>query len=608
MDPNYPHIKPVEPKKKSLIDPIYAKYTKTLHRTLSSTDFYEFFIDSLSKAKNEFQFSNKKMIKSIDLDWVDAVEESMQAMQNIIASPRNVIREEEIIVNVAHAKKSNSESVRHLAQHTSMVENFDEDTGDVRPSKLMQKLRDETTEIYENVLTFTVMEYAHHFVKIRHDELFSAMSDEFGAKLKVKSEMESANELVSVDMLLHIKEKDGLLETDDKNAEIFARISRLHRLLNVMMTTQFAQQLSQMKRAKGNVIMTNALKKNPDYAKIIKLWGFLRQYNDIGYSIKIVEQNPYIDENFERNIYHNILFQYMILKGYLEDEKDRQIPEPVREEKRELKPVFINEIVEELTEDYNLPDVEIRRVLIEQLTKEQLMQEEAEERRRLVEEQERMKREAEEEKLRLEQEAEAERLRLEELEQERIRMEQEAEAERLRFERMEREAEDRRRGKIFKAELAKFNEKLEENLKIREKIRQEMAHGQKDFETAVLMMEEAERRRAEELERHQKRLQEEAEAKERAHQEELLRTKQREERQKALAEERRLKMEALQKENDIIRSQPFIEYLGEFKQKRVDNITFRKDYQEEQSRKREEYEKTRKTKKKNRKSIFKRFK
>ncbi|MFI3228273.1 MAG: hypothetical protein R3Y09_12840, partial [Clostridia bacterium] len=472
----------------------------------------------------------------------------------------------------------------------------------------MQKLRDETTEIYENVLTFTVMEYAHHFVKIRHDELFSAMSDEFGAKLKVKSEMESANELVSVDMLLHIKEKDGLLETDDKNAEIFARISRLHRLLNVMMTTQFAQQLSQMKRAKGNVIMTNALKKNPDYAKIIKLWGFLRQYNDIGYSIKIVEQNPYIDENFERNIYHNILFQYMILKGYLEDEKDRQIPEPVREEKRELKPVFINEIVEELTEDYNLPDVEIRRVLIEQLTKEQLMQEEAEERRRLVEEQERMKREAEEEKLRLEQEAEAERLRLEELEQERIRMEQEAEAERLRFERMEREAEDRRRGKIFKAELAKFNEKLEENLKIREKIRQEMAHGQKDFETAVLMMEEAERRRAEELERHQKRLQEEAEAKERAHQEELLRTKQREERQKALAEERRLKMEALQKENDIIRSQPFIEYLGEFKQKRVDNITFRKDYQEEQSRKREEYEKTRKTKKKNRKSIFKRFK
>ncbi|MFI3227820.1 MAG: hypothetical protein R3Y09_10510, partial [Clostridia bacterium] len=175
MDPNYPHIKPVEPKKKSLIDPIYAKYTKTLHRTLSSTDFYEFFIDSLSKAKNEFQFSNKKMIKSIDLDWVDAVEESMQAMQNIIASPRNVIREEEIIVNVAHAKKSNSESVRHLAQHTSMVENFDEDTGDVRPSKLMQKLRDETTEIYENVLTFTVMEYAHHFVKIRHDELFSAM-------------------------------------------------------------------------------------------------------------------------------------------------------------------------------------------------------------------------------------------------------------------------------------------------------------------------------------------------------------------------------------------------------------------------------------------------
>ena len=82
-------------------------------------------------------------------------------------------------------------------------------------------------------------------------------------------------------------------------------------------------------------------------------------------------------------IYHNILFNYLILKGYLEDEKDRLVPAPVKTKQRSLKPKFIKEIIEELTEDYDLPDVEIRKVLIEELTKEQLMHEEAEERRRL---------------------------------------------------------------------------------------------------------------------------------------------------------------------------------------------------------------------------------
>jgi hypothetical protein len=63
----------------------------------------------------------------------------------------------------------------------------------------------------------------------------------------------------------------------------------------------------------------------------------------------------------------------------------------MKQKKRKLKPKFIKEIIEELTEDYDLPDIEIRKVLIEELTKEQLMKEEEAERRRLVEEQEKKK-------------------------------------------------------------------------------------------------------------------------------------------------------------------------------------------------------------------------
>lgn len=524
-------------KKSSLIDPIYTKFVRGVTRAIGSTEFYEFFMDAVSRARNEFQFSNRKLVKTVDLTWVDAIEESLDAFQKIISSPRNVLKEEDLIVNVANAKKSGAETVRHLAQHSGLVDSFDEERNEVHPGRLMQRYREESWGLYENRLVFTTMEFAYHFVKIRHDALFEAMSDEFGAKLKVQSDMESATEHVHMDMFLHIKEIDSALETDAKNGDAFSRISRIYRILSVYMNSAFAQQMSKLERIKGTVNKTNVLKRNKDYHEILSLFEFLRKYNDIGYTIRVVEQSPEINEQFQQDIYRNILFNYLILKGYLEDEEDRTVPVEPKERRRTLKPKFIKQIVEELTEDYDLPDVEIRKVLIEELTKEQLMREEKAERLRLVEEQEK-KRKEEKERLAAEKKAEAERRRAErEAEAERRRAEQEEAERRKQMERMQREAENRRWSKSFQNELDYFNEHLEERKEERRKaeeaLRQRAAEEQ-DYADAVKLLEEAARRKEEEQERARIRRKEEKERRER----EKLLAEQKALREKQEAEER----------------------------------------------------------------------
>lgn len=524
-------------KKSTLIDPIYTKFVRGVTRAIGSTEFYEFFMDAVSRARNEFQFSNRKLVKTVDLTWVDAIEESLDAFQKIISSPRNVLKEEDLIVNVANAKKSGAETVRHLAQHSGLVDSFDEERNEVHPGRLMQRYREESWGLYENRLVFTTMEFAYHFVKIRHDALFEAMSDEFGAKLKVQSDMESATEHVHMDMFLHIKEIDSALETDAKNGDAFSRISRIYRILSVYMNSAFAQQMSKLERIKGTVNKTNVLKRNKDYHEILSLFEFLRKYNDIGYTIRVVEQSPEINEQFQQDIYRNILFNYLILKGYLEDEEDRTVPVEPKERRRTLKPKFIKQIVEELTEDYDLPDVEIRKVLIEELTKEQLMREEKAERLRLVEEQEKKRRE-EKERLAAEKKAEAERRRAErEAEAERRRAEQEEAERRKQMERMQREAENRRWSKSFQNELDYFNEHLEERREERRKaeeaLRQRAAEEQ-DYADAVKLLEEAARRKEEEQERARIRRKEEKERRER----EKLLAEQKALREKQEAEER----------------------------------------------------------------------
>ena len=534
-----------KPKKSALIDPIYTKFVRGVTRSIGSTEFYEFFMDAVSRARNEFQFSNRKLVKTVDLTWVDAIEESLDAFQKIISSPRNVLKEEDLIVNIANAKKSGAETVRHLAQHSGLVDSFDEERNEVHPGRLMQRYREESWGLYENRLVFTTMEFAYRFVKIRHDALFEAMSDEFGAKLKVCSDMESATEHVHMDMFLHIKEIDSALETDAKNGDTFARISRMYRILSVYMNSPFAQQMSKLERIKGTVNKTNVLKKNKEYHHILNLFEFLRKYEDIGYTIRVVEQSPEINERFQQDIYRNILFNYLILKGYLEDEEDRTVPVEPKERRRTLKPKFIKQIVEELTEDYDLPDVEVRKVLIEELTKEQLMREEKAERLRLVEEQERKRRE-EKERLAAEKKAEAERRRAErEAEAERRRAEQEQAERQKRMERMQREAENRRWNKLLKSELERFENGLAEQLQKRqaeEELLRQRAAEQQDYADAVKLLEEAAERKKEEQERARIRRKEEKERRER----EKLLAEQKALREKQEAEEQQRREQAEQ--------------------------------------------------------------
>lgn len=593
-------------KGKSSIDPVYQKYVRSVVRALGSSEFYRFFMDSIAHADNEFQFSNRKIEKTVDLTWVDAVEEAMEAFQNIVSMPRNVIHEEELIVNVANARKAGADTVRHLAQHAALVENFDAETGNVRPSRLMQKYRDDAISLYENRLVYTAMESTFHFVKIRHDALMSAMSDEFGAKLRLRSDMDSATEHMHMDMFLHIKNIDSAIDTDDKNSDVFARISRIYRVMGMLMNTQFARELSKAPKVKGTITKTNVLKRNPNYRKIVKLLEFLRQYDEVGYTIKVIEQAPEINEVFEQDIYHNIMFNYLVLKGYLQDPADRQVPTAARGRRQSLKPKFIKEIVEELTEDYDLPDVEVRKVLIEELTKQQLMQEEAAERRRLVEEQAQRKK-AEQERIRQEKAAEKERLRKEkEAERERIRQEKAAEEARLQQERLEREIEDRRRSGLVKKELRRFKEELAERLDMREKEAEkaQQLQAQEDFADAAQVLEEKQQRRQEAAERLKRRRAEEAQ---RVKREEEAEKERRRQEKKAAAlrqqqeEEARLKKQQEEEERrrqerirqDAIAIELYRQELGYFTENRQQRLELRAEDARQRAEEEKQWEEVR---------------
>lgn len=553
-----------------LIDPIYRAYSMRVIKYLASTEFYDYFMANLESGKNTFQFSNRKVEKSVDEAWVLAIEAVIKPMEEIIANPRNFIVQEEVIVNIALAKRVTPESIRHLSQHGNMIDTVTDDN--VRPNRLMNKFKEDTWNTYENRFVYTLLEMVYEFVDKRYEAIFAALGEEYGAYLKLNSQVQSYHEAVTANIDLRIQQEENLIATDEKNETIFSRIARLHRIFSNFRQTSFAQEVAKYGKIKPPLVRTNAIAKNQNFKACHKLWNFILAYSDIGYSIKIFEQSTDFDDSFTRDVYHSILFNYIILKNHLEDPKDREINLNKKFKKKQIKPKFVTEIIEEIVKDYDLPDIEIRKVLIEELTKKQLMEEEEETRLKLVEakekemlekqrqeklEQERQKKEAEKERLRQEKAA----LR----EHERLQKEQEAELLRQKKEQERREKADLARIKRLYDELEFFKSHREQHVKYRsesakkvdqirtkeleKKAQQEALSRKKE----TLEAEQATLHKARQKEKEQEKLRLEKE-RQKARQKAIVRKAKEKERQKSLAQKKRAierQKARLQKEKEI---------------------------------------------------------
>ncbi len=455
------------------IEPLYKKYDSRTMAAFRDTEFYSFFLDTLSCGKNVFQFSNRKVEKSVDERWVNAIEAAVKPIQEVIANPRNFIQQDEIIVNVALSKKVTPDSIRHLAQHGNMIDEVTETN--VRPNKLMQKTKEDSWNTYENKFVYTLIEMTWDFLDKRYEAIFSALNEEYGAHLLMQTDSHSFLEHITCSIDLRIQQDEDLLSADSRNETIFSRIARLHRLFGNFRTTLFVKTMAKFGKIKPPLVRTNAIAKNPNFKACHKLWDFILTYTDVGYKIEIYEQSPEIDEQFTRDIYHAIMIDYVILKYRLEMEEDRRVDTRENARKKQLKPKYIKQIVEEITRNYDLPDVEIRKVLVEEITKAQLMQEEEKERLRLVREKEKETRQREKEekaaKEKAEKEAEKERLRkVREAEKQKVLEEQERLQEKARKEKEIEKAKQQERALVvlFRTELQKIKD---DRPVIRERIR-----------------------------------------------------------------------------------------------------------------------------------------
>ena len=355
------------------INELYAKYTEGIEGALEEDRYFQYLFEMIQAGDNTLEQKNRVLHKVVDERWLTVVEEGIEAIFNIVDKPRRFITTSEEVVPVALAKKITADSVRHLSQHTQFIAQNEE--GEIMPTKILNVSVEESYDLYENRFVYHLIQRLFSFVDKRTDVIFWSTGDETCNVMSMESKIDDAYEEISYKVEMMIKNRQSVVENDMANMDLFKRIDRVRRMSRTLRASSFCDIMNGCAKVHSPIQRTNLMMKDPDYRTCYQLWQFIESYDEVGYTIEEQDSAMQFDEEYLLQMYINMITNYTVFKSLLVSDP-RKMSEIATEKREPVKPKFVKEIKEEIVEDRNIPDVEIRRVFVEEVTEAQLEAEE----------------------------------------------------------------------------------------------------------------------------------------------------------------------------------------------------------------------------------------
>ena len=124
----------------------------------------QLFIDKID-SKLDMHISKNEIID--DNEWMDIVNFTITYIEKALRNPnKNIVTEEEV-VKIELIKKVTVESIKHLSKNTNLISEFDQDTGDVIPSKILNAYKEESFITYENRFIYSLIKLMDDFIYLR---------------------------------------------------------------------------------------------------------------------------------------------------------------------------------------------------------------------------------------------------------------------------------------------------------------------------------------------------------------------------------------------------------------------------------------------------------
>lgn len=251
-----------------------------------------------------------------DFSWLDVMEDTLKYLDNIVKEPKVFILNNEEIVQVEKSKKVSVESVVHLTQHSGFVSKYDQKTGEIRPSKILNITREETMDIYENRFIYTLINKMVDFIENYGVLALESNNSMNNRTLSYNAKTKNAGEFVNIKLNIESLE-DKSVNDKGKSLKINERIVAVRDRVNALRNSTFYKTLKSLNviEVKSPIKKTNVILKNPNFQRAEYLWHFLETFNkDIKKETKYLK-NYSNNREIENKLNTSFLINYAIFEA-----------------------------------------------------------------------------------------------------------------------------------------------------------------------------------------------------------------------------------------------------------------------------------------------------
>ena len=296
-------------------------------RELKITDLYENadeqkIADFTEKMNSEMKVKTEYYKDNDDFKWINVLEELLPYVEKILRNPKRFITTEEEIVKIESAKRIGVETVQHLAKHTNYIQDVDDKSGDVLPSKLLNVFKEETYDTYENRFIYTLVNFLQDFINEKKRNIKKNPKLKDNKRIQYNSSTFIGQERINVNIQLNT-DLDTNIEFNQKYSE---RIKQLENSIRIMQDTEVYRELqkAQVPFVTEPIRKTNVILKNVNFQYAMKLWTYIRENMGKNEAKKL--KREYMERGtIKKLIDETFLLEYLTVNTINNDEELTQI-------------------------------------------------------------------------------------------------------------------------------------------------------------------------------------------------------------------------------------------------------------------------------------------
>ena len=297
-----------------------------------------------------------------DTKWIDIMEDTIRYIDNILRNPNRFIVNEEDIVKIELARRVTVESIKHLSRNTNLIQDYDKETGDVKPSKILNINKEESYNTYENRFIYSLIENMKSFIARKKSQGIVDSSLKSNKSLQYSGTTKIDDEEVNISMNLGSKISDSKKTNGKKEETPSERIEKLELKISDLTNTEVYKTIHKMHIAlvTSPIKKTNVILKNVNFQYALKLWNFMQENLDDGTTTESDDKNyedkgelkDFVDETF--------LLNYLIMNTLDSDE------EPSGESKKISEKVVENMVRQVVTLNTDITISDLNKIVEKQ--------------------------------------------------------------------------------------------------------------------------------------------------------------------------------------------------------------------------------------------------